>query len=473
MRILKYSFISIVLLLLVACSVSKDVKTPQDAIPNHYRFTEKVNVQDTTSIAKLSWQDFFKQPDLQQLIDSAIVKNNDLQIARKNIEAAQWQLKQSSKWGNVPELNAQVTGLSDRPSDNSLNGLSTSTFLGKNHIEDFNAQLQLSWEVDIWKKISNQKKNAIAEYLQSEEARKTIQTAVVSGVAKAYYNLLMLDAQLKIAKRNLKLNDSTLFVIDFQYDAGQVTSLAQQQAEAQKLVAAELIPQLEQEILLQENALSILSGFFPKEQKRTHTFRQITLPESLSTGVPATLVSRRPDVRIAELQLQAANAKVGIAKAFMYPNLTITAMGGLNSFESSNWFTIPASLFGTVAGSISQPLLQRKKRKAAYEIEKVEREKAVIRFRQTVLVAAGEVADALAKNNKLEKRRSVVSQRIITLQEAVQNANMLFANGMANYLEVISAQSNLLQSELDLAILKRSQLNASVELYRALGGGWK
>lgn len=465
----KYIAVLVLITTLTACKVSKAVETPKDALPENFR---NVSSQDTTSIADQSWKEFFTEPSLQKLIDSAIVRNNDLLIAQKNIEAAQWQLTQS-KWGNVPKLNFEATATSTRLSDNSLNGLSTSTFLKKKHIEDYNAALNLSWEADIWGKIRSRKKNALAEYLQSEEAKKALQTTIVANVSTGFYNLLMLDAQLEIARKNLALNDSTLFVINLQYESGQVTSLAKQQAEAQQSVAAQLIPELEQAIALQENALSIITGSFPGAKERKTTLGAIALKENVSAGIPSSLVSRRPDVKNAELALKAANAKVGIAKASLYPSLNITAAGGLTSFKSSNWFNTPASLFGTVAGSLAQPLLNGRSLKAQYEISKIEREKAVLSFRQSVLVAVGEVADALVKVEKLKEQQAIAANRVTTLQNAVKNADMLFKSGMATYLEVIVAQGNLLQSELELATLKRTSLEADVELYRSLGGGWK
>ncbi len=463
-----YAAFLVLLTTLNACKVSQDIEAPQDAIPEQFR---DVAYEDSTSMADLGWKEFITDTSLQQLIDSALTQNYDLLTAQKNIEQAQWQLNQA-KWANVPDLNLQVTGTSNRPSDNSLNGLSTSTFLGKKHIEDYNAAIGLSWEADIWGKIRNRKQNALAEYLQSEEAKKGLQTTIVANVAKGYYNLLMLDAQLAIAQKNLALNDSTLFVINLQYEAGQVTSLAQQQAEAQQAVAAQLIPQLEQNIVIQENALSIITGSFPDKKERSTTLNATDLHEDLKAGIPASLVSRRPDVKNAELALRASNASVGIAKASMYPALNITASAGLNSFESSNWFNMPASLFGIVAGSLTQPLLQKRKLKSTYEIAKIEREKTVINFRKTVLVAVGEVSDALVKIEKLNEQQNVASKRVAILQKAVKNAEMLFKNGMATYLEVIIAQGNLLQTELERAALKRAQLESEMELYRALGGGW-
>ncbi|WP_374173123.1 TolC family protein [Flavobacterium tructae] len=469
-HITKIVMIAILITTLISCKVSKDIETPKDAFPENFR-SASVS-KDTTSIGDTEWKNFFTEKDVIQLIDSAVARNNDLQIATKNIEIAHYRFTQS-KWGNVPEINLSVAASTSNPSDNSFTGKNLGQALGQNHINDFTAGATLSWEADIWGKIKNQKKEAFAGYLQSEEVKKALQTTIVANVSKGYYNLLMLDAQLDIARQNLKLNDSTTTIIKLKYDAGQVTSLAIQQSEAQKLNAAQLIPLLEQNIAIQENALSVLTGSFPDSKQRSIRLSALEVKNNTAIGIPSSLVSRRPDVKSAELALKAANASVGITKANLYPALRITAQGGVNSFEASNWFNIPASLFGTLAGGLTQPLLNNKKVKTQYHIAVAEREKAVLSFRQSVLVAVSEVSDALVKVEKLQQQESFLQQRVKTLQQAIKNANLLFKNGMAEYLEVLTAQSNLLQSELELANIKREQLSANTELYRALGGGWK
>lgn len=469
-HISKIVMVSILTSTLISCKVSKDIETPTNVFPENFR--NAAVSKDTTSIADLEWKNFFTEKDIIKLIDSAVAKNNDLQIATKNIEIAQYRFTQS-KWGNIPQVNLAVNASTSNPSDNSFTGMNLNQALGQKHINDFSAAASLSWEADIWEKIRNQKKGAFASYLQSEEVKKALQTTIVANVSKGYYNLLMLDAQLEIAKQNLKLNDSTNRIIQLKYDSGQVSSLAIQQAQAQQLIASQLIPQLEQNIAIQENALSILTGSFPNSKERTIRLSAIEVKNNSAIGIPSSLVSRRPDVKSAELALKIANANVGISKAELYPSLKITAQGGVNSFETSSWFTIPASLFGTVAGGLTQPLLNNKKVRTQYNIAKVEREKAVLSFRQSVLVAVSEVADALVKVEKLEQQESFLQQRVKTLQQAIKNSNLLFQNGMAEYLEVLTAQSNLLQSELELANMKREQLAANTELYRALGGGWK
>lgn len=455
--------------IVIGCKVSKDIETPLPEFPAAFRNAE---VNDNEAIADIPWKDFYKDPVLQKLIDSAIIRNYDMQIALKNVEQSQLQLRQS-RWNNVPIVAFNATSSTSNPSDNSLNGLSTKQFLGTNHIEDFNANLNLSWEADIWGKIRSKNKAALAVYLKTEEARKTIQTDLVAKVTQGYYNVLMLDQQLSVTQRNVLLNDSTLKIINMQFQTGHVTSLAVQQAQAQLLSTQQLIPELEENITIQENALRILSGELPATVQRSTLLAQVIFPETLSAGLPSALLSRRPDIKSRELELVLANAKVGVSKAEMYPALRITASAGVNSLKASNWFNIPASLFGIVGGSVLQPLLQRRELRTQYKVDLVEREKAVLLFRESVLKAVGEVSDALVKIEKLKVREAIAADRVKTLQQATSNANDLFTNGMATYLEVITAQGNVLQSELELASIKRLELSAISELYRSLGGGIK
>ncbi|MGY4537367.1 multidrug efflux system outer membrane protein [Mucilaginibacter sp. UYNi724] len=464
------TFVFMLLMALSACKVSKDIETPKPALPVAFR---NAATTDTTSIADIQWKSFFTDATLQKLIDTAIVNNYDMQIAVKNIESSRLLFAQV-KWNYTPTVNLNVTASTSRPSDNSLNGLSLGAFgVGTKHIEDYSANLDLSWEADIWGKIRNQNKAALVQYLQTAEAKKAIQTNIVAGVSQGYYNLLMLDEQLTIAQKNVKLNDSTLRIIRLQFDAGQVTSLAVQQADAQRQAAAQLVPQFEQNITIQENALRILTGTLPDRIERSNTLSNLQIADNLPSGLPSAIVSRRPDVRSAELALNISNANVGITKANMYPALTISASGGVNSFKASNWFNIPASLFGSVLGGLTQPLFNKKRLRTQYEVAKIDREKTVIQFRQSVLNAVGEVSDALVSIEKLKTQQTIAANRVTTLQQATGNANMLFKNGLATYLEVITAQGNVLQSELELASIKRAQLSAVSNLYRSLGGGWR
>ncbi|RAJ34202.1 efflux transporter outer membrane subunit [Pedobacter cryoconitis] len=468
MKLNKYIYLLAVLLAFQACKTGKNYVRPQTVLPAQFNTSAAASGK---SIANIAYKDFFTEPTLRQLIDSAVLRNFDLAFAIKNIESARLSLKQANA-SLFPDLNLQVNAATNRASDNSINGMSAAMFAGSKHIEDYNVSLGLSWEADIWGKIGRQKEAALDTYLQTEAVARAVQTQVVANVAQGFFNLLMLDAQLEIAHHNVVLNDSTLMVIRLQKEAGQVNSLAVQQAEAQRLSAALLVPQLEQTIAIQENALRTLAGALPSKIERKVSLTAFAVPEHLTTGIPADILAIRPDVKAAELAVMAANARVGASQANMYPSLNITASGGINAFKASNWFNIPGSLFGTVAGGLTQPIFQRRQLKTQFEIARVEKDKSVIEFKRSVVNAVTEVTDALVKLEKLKKQRELEESRVQTLKLAIKNADMLFKNGMANYLEIITAQSNVLQSELNLMDIERQQLGAMVDLYRSLGGGW-
>ena len=452
-----------------SCRAGKEYHRPELELPKQFQAT---SFADTSSIADIEWKTFFTDTLLQRLIQQGLTYNHDLLIAIKRIDIAKQQVKQA-KLLQLPQANLQVSAQISRPSENSLNGLSLNSFVGKSYVEDYQAALNLSWEADIWGKIRAQKEVVLTQYLQTTEAAKAVQTQLVSDIAQDYYNLLMLDKQLDISRKNLLLNDSFVIATRLLRDAGTVTTLAVQQAESQKQSTALLIPQLEQDIAIQENAIQVLTGQLPGSITRNASLVDIPVNDDLKTGLPVAMVSRRPDVRSVELALMIANTRVGIAQVNMYPALNITAGGGLESFKASNWFNIPGSLFGIAAGTIAQPIFQHRALKTQYETAKLEREQAVIEFRQSVLKATTEVADALVQTDKLHQQHEVAAAQVDTLNHAVRNAQLLFKSDLANYLEVITAQSNALQAELNLASIQRNRLSAMVVLYKSLGGGWK
>jgi len=464
-----YSFpFFLFLLLLSACKVGKEYQRPAVDLPTQFSNT---TAQDTASVGNLSWKQFFTDTALQHLVEQGIAHNYDLLQALKRIDAAEQQVKRA-RLLQLPEANLQISGAINRPSENSLNGLSASSFLGKNYIENYNAIVNLSWEADIWGKIRRQKEVTLTAYLQTFEAAKAVQTQLVASIASGYFNLQMLDNQLEVTKQNLALADSFVTVTNLLQRSGEVTALAVQQAELQQQATAYLIPGIEQDIKLQENALQLLTGHLPGSLHRKKADDK-ALSEQLATGLPASLLHRRPDVRADELALVAANTKVGIAQANMYPALNITAGAGLESFKSANWISIPNSLFVLAASSITQPLFQRLELKTNLETARIQREEAVLKFRQSVLTAIIEVENALIKIDKAAGQKTIADGQSQIAKLAIQNAQLLFKNDMANYLEVITAQQRALQSELQVASVERIQKDAVLELYRALGGGWQ
>lgn len=283
----------------------------------------------------------------------------------------------------------------------------------------------------------------------------------------------MLDQQLLETKKTLELTIDFVKLTRLLYNAGEVTYLGVQQAESQRENTAQLVPQIQQSIEIQENNLQLLTGNLPGSIHRDGNLTDIHFSDSLQTGLPVALLNRRPDVRASELALVKANAQVGINQANMYPALNITAGAGFESLKSSNWFNIPGSLFGLAGATLVQPILQGRQLKTQLEVAKQQREQAVIRFRQSVLTAATEVTNALVRMNRLKEQEFYAQQRADTLSAAVNNSQLLFKNDLANYLEVITAQQTALDAQLSLAFVQNQELNARVELYRSLGGGWR
>lgn len=464
-------YIGILALALIfsGCKVGQNYQRPNANLPEQY--SQRV-VSDTVTSAQIPWRAFFRDTELQNLIGQALISNFDLQLAIKRIEENQAYVRQT-RYALLPSVNAQITGSTVTPSRNSLNGLSLENFIGTRHLEDFSANLALSWELDIWGRIRRQNEATIASFLQTEEATKAVRTDLVANVATGYFNVLLLDAQLDVANRNLALGDTIVKLVRLQKQAGDVTELAVQQAEAQRQTADLLRSQLEQALVIEQNGIRQLLGGWPGNVARGSRLTTYPIADTLLAGVPAQLLSNRPDVRASELGLVVANARAGVAKANLYPALTITGSVGLNSFQAANWFALPNSLFYNLAAGLTQPVFLRRQLKTQVEVAAVQRDAAQIQFQQRLSVAVKEVANAMVRVEKLQEQERVATSRVQTLQGAINNARLLFRGGMATYLEVITAQSNSLQAELTLADLKRQRLGAMVEMYRALGGGWK
>ncbi len=466
-KVFRYGFV-IFLMLATACRTGKNYQRPTVLLPE--RFLSDSTLHDTSSIADISWRNYFSDTTLRHLIDTGLVLNFDLQFALRNISISQSQVKQSN-WLWVPQLNGRASGYVYRNSDNGPAGVNNGAISNNNN--DFLASVNMSWEIDIWGKISRQQESARANYLQTYEAAKAVQTTLVSNIAQGYFNLLMLDQQLLETKKTLDLNNDFVKLTRLLYDAGEVTYLGVQQAESQRDNTAQLVPQIEQDIQIQENSLQLLAGSLPGTVHREASLTDMHFSDSLETGLPVSLLNRRPDVRASELALVQANAQVGISQANMYPALSLTAGAGFESLKSSNWFNIPGSLFGLAGATLIQPILQGRQLRTQFEIAKQQREQAVIRFRQSVLTAAIEVTNALVRVQKLREQERFAQQRADTLASAVNNSQLLFKNDLANYLEVITAQQAALNAQLSLAFIQNQELDARVELYRSLGGGWR
>jgi len=451
---------------LASCGITQKYSRPSMDTPLKYRDS----VTLTADTVSLPWRAFFKDQKLNQYIELALAKNNEVATALLTMEQLDLAYKQA-RLSILPTLNLAVTANRSFQSKNSLNGSLSGQFVSTNYIDDYNANLQVAWEADIWGKAGLRKSGAMAEYLAQQENIAAVKTRIITQVAKAYFNLMSLDAQLKIANRNVMLSDSTLSMLTLQYNAGQVNSLAVEQVRGQLKTAQLLVPLTQKNIDVQENALSILCGKYPDNIDRNVNLDQAGLDEIFPAGIPAILLSRRPDLRAAEQTLVAANAKTGLAKAAMFPTLSLNAQSGLNAFNINNWFNIPGSIFNTLAANIAQPIFQKAELRTAYRTAQLDQQKSVVNFKQALLTAVAEVSDAMSQSRHADERLKLIREKSESLNKANNDALLLYKSGMATYLEVITAQNNSLQNDLEAATIKLEKLNAVTDLYRALGGG--
>ncbi|HLW19989.1 MAG TPA: efflux transporter outer membrane subunit [Cyclobacteriaceae bacterium] len=471
-----FIFGGLLLLGLGGCKVGKNYTQPELDLPSEF----KHSLEDSANIAQINWRDFFDDEVLVSLIDTALKNNLNLQQYAKDVNIATQDLKQA-RVNFLPEINAELGYYEREYHSGGYYSNPSSRYYGEGeapktwYITQINHRntLAASWELDIWGRFRREKEAALATFMQSNEFLKAVQTALVAEVASSYYNLLMLKEQLKVAQRNLNLNDSTLRIVELQYKAGQVTSLAIRQTEAQKLLAASLIPQLEGEIEIQNNNLNQLLGNYPGEIQVGQELKEVSMITDISAGVPLQLITNRPDVAASELGLIAANARIGVAQALKYPSITLAADVGLDAMELKDLFNPGLSLFGVFSGAITQPIFQRRRLKTNYQIALLQRDIAELAFRENLLNAVTEVSNELVRIRKLQEQFEITEQRLSNAQTAVQNADMLFKSGFANYLEVITAQSNALDTELELVSTRMELLVSNIELYRALGGGWQ
>ena len=293
---------AILITTLISCKVSKDIETPKDAFPENFRNASVSS--DTTSIADVEWKNFFTEKDIIKLIDSAVARNNDLQIAEKNIEIAQYRFTQS-KWGNVPQVNLFVNASTSNPSDNSFTGKNLGQALGQNHIDDYSAGATLSWEADIWGKLSSAKRASYANLLQTDAAKRAVQTQLIANIANAYYNLIALDKQLKITLETVKIRANNVETMKALKEGALVNGAAVVQSEANLYAAEVTVPDLKRSIRETENALNVLLARVPGTILRSDLDSQMPYSD-LKTGVSAQLLKNRPDVQAAELSFRAA-----------------------------------------------------------------------------------------------------------------------------------------------------------------------
>ena len=431
------------------------------------------SVSQDTSLADMVWWEVFQDPNLQLLIKKALIENKDLRIAVSRVREARARLGMT-RADQFPAIDGktsvqrnQTSGAVARqfgvPGASNREGPTTN---------QFKATLDLSFEIDLWGKLRRATEASVAEMLAQEWSRRTVILTLVSDIAEAYFDLQELDLELEIANLTLKSRLDSLNIVRMRKLMGQSSTLDIRRTEQEVARAKAVIPDLERQIGQTENLLSVLLGRNPTAIVRSLSLEDQALPPEIPAGLPSSLLERRPDILEAEQQLIAANAKIGVAKAALFPQISLTGDFGAQSLAFSDLF-IGASRIWSLGPSVTVPLFNAGRNRANLEISKAQQEQARILYEQTIQQAFREVEDALIANQKTREIRTTQEQLMELSREALQLAQLEYLNGKASYLDVLIAQRELFDAEIALAQTRRNQLVAVVQLYKALGGGWK
>lgn len=457
-------------LLAQSCFTAKEYTRPEVKAENLYR--EQAVAQDSASLAEISWDKLFTDPILQQHITTGLQKNFDIRIAMQNITIANSSLRQA-KAAYFPTVNAGADWTHQELSKNSQLGalFSNASGGGRVNVDQYQLTATLGWEADIWGRIRSGKRAANAAYLQSIAANQAVKTEVITNIAAAYYQLLSLDAQLKVTEATLVNRNESVDAIKALKDAGTVNEVGVKQTEAQKYATEIIIEDLKNNITLMENYISILTGESPHAIARS-TFEAQMLNPEIKTGFSASLLKNRPDVVAAEYEMINRFELKNVARAAFYPTLRLTATGGLQTIDIKEWFSVN-SIFANIVTGIAQPIFNQRQIRTRYEIAEAERMQAYIQFEQALVNAGREVSDALANYNNETKKIAIRENQVDALKKAAGYSDELLTYGMVNYLEVLVAKDDALNAELSLIDNRYRQFEAIINLYKALGGGWR
>jgi NodT family efflux transporter outer membrane factor (OMF) lipoprotein len=440
-----------------SCKITKPYKKPETSVT--YREKEST---DTTTIATMKWSELFTDAALQQLISDGLAANLDLKIAVERINQATANLK-LSKAAFLPSVNGNVSVKESRlafPQGFGLFDQSTQYDLG----------ISAGWEIDVWGKLKSAKKSALANLLATDAAKRAVQTQLIANIANSYYELLILDEQLKVLKKTAKNRETDAETIKVLFENSIINGVAVVQSEANFYEAELAIPDIEQKITETEHALCVLLAKSLTKIERS-SLEQQKLRYDLKVGVPMQLLSNRPDVQQAEYNFRAAFEESNVARAYFYPALTISGAAGFSSFGLKDWFT-NGGLFGNIAGGLMQPIFNKGINKARLTNALSLQKQALYNFEFSMLKASEEVSNALSKYDNAALKEEKRKKQLEALLKAVEFNKELLNNSTTNYTDVLTAEQNLLNAQLRGIDDQSQKLHAVVNLYRALGGGW-
>lgn len=463
----------LVVLSLSSCVPALKVREARRSEPATY-----AGSTDTTNAATKSWQQFFTDPSLRALIDSALANNQELNIMLQEIAVAQSEVR-ARKGEYLPFVDFGAAAGVEKVGEFTRNG-AVEHNLEIDHDTDFPEPLpdfilgaRATWELDIWKKLRNAKQAAVMRYLGTVEGRNFMVTNLVAEIANSYYELMALDNQLEILRSNIAIQQDALEIVRLEKQAAKVTELAVRRFEAEVLKNRSVQFDIQQRIVETENRINFLVGRYPQPVERNSSAFSSLIPDTIYAGLPSQLLTYRPDIRQAELALTAARLDVKSARANFYPSVRLTAGVGLNAFNASYLMQTPQSLLYNVFGDLMAPLINRNAIKAAYAGANAHQLQAVYDYERIVLNAYVQVVNQLSNIQNLRSSYDLRSQQVAALSSSITISTNLFRSARADYMEVLLTQRDALESLFELVETRKQQMKAMIHVYQALGGGWR
>lgn len=446
----------IILCLLSSCGIYTTYKRPEN-LPVQNLYRDSVAQSDSGSLAVLSWRELFTDPQLVEWIELGLENNTDLRIARLKVEEASAALS-ASKQTFLPSLGISTQG-------------NLSRYDGATASKTYSLEVSSDWEIDLFGRLRNAKRQDMAALEQSESYKQAVQTQLITTIADTYYSLQMLDRQLDITKRTVENWEKNVTMMSALKEAGETNSAAISQAKANKLTAEQSILALEKQIYTLENSFSSLLGLVPQDIKRSEYF-DLNIPSEYSLGVPLEMIGNRPDVKVAEYDLVKAFYATNEVRSNFYPQIIL---GGSTGWTNSvgNAITNPGSWLWNAVGTLIQPLFNKGKNIANLKMSKAQQEEALLSYWQKILDAGTEVNDALKQWQTAQKNLELSRQKIKELENTVQSTQLLMQYGHINYLEILTAQQSLLEAQLQEVSDQFDEIQGVITLYHALGGGTK
>jgi multidrug efflux system outer membrane protein len=460
------SIVALMLLLLSSCSVGPNYQRPAVEVPTVFRGADQA--EDSQSLADLNWFDLFDDDVLKQLVSTALEQNFDLRIAAERVLQARAQLG-IARSDQFPTLGASAQFVASRGSSaGAIPFIARGTNLDVSYTE---TGFTLGWELDVWGRVRRLKESARAEYLATEEARHGVMTTLISDVMGTYFSLRELDLELEIARKTRAVAEDSLRLTQARRDGGSATGLDVRQAEQFLYTATAEIASIQRAIGQTENALSLLLGGSPGDIPRGKALEAFSAPPQVPPGLPSSLLERRPDIREAEAILIAVNARIGAARAQYFPQITLTGFLGGQSRALTGLFTDPAQSWN-IAPAAAVPIFNAGRTRSNVRFSEAQQREALVRYEHSIKNAFREVSDALLGYRKTVEQREQQELLVNALRETKRLSTLRYQGGLDSYLQVLDADRNLFQVDLNLARLRQQELDAIVQLYRALGGGW-